>query len=267
MDKNFLKECLEKGMSTRDIEKICDKKRSTISYWIKKYNLIDSSHYKKHNNYRFEKIDTKEKAYTLGFMLADSAITKTNTETSVALKDKSVIEFIAKVIDGNVHYDYTFDKKARRFPRARTSKKVVDITKFTGGCAKSDRHFPRVRTDLERYLIQGLFDADGCITWGRRKDKNRIWQKVSFTSQLKILEGVQKYLINKLNISTVIRPKTNENCYVLEFSNLKDVIKFCEHIYPDEDFIILKRKHLKYKALRLELEGNGESLNQEQYRA
>ena len=93
---------------------------------------------------------------------------------------------------------------------------------------------------------------------GKRKDKNRLWQKVSFTSQLKILEGVQKYLINKLNISTVIRPKTNEKCFVLEFSNLSDVIKFCEHIYPNEDFIILNRKYLKYKALRLELEENGE---------
>ena len=40
MNKEFLKECLEKGMSTRDIEKICDKKRSTIAYWINKYNLI-----------------------------------------------------------------------------------------------------------------------------------------------------------------------------------------------------------------------------------
>ena len=39
MDKNFLKKCLEQGMSTRDIEKICDKKRSTISYWINKYDL------------------------------------------------------------------------------------------------------------------------------------------------------------------------------------------------------------------------------------
>jgi hypothetical protein len=33
---------------------------------------------------------------------------------------------------------------------------------------------------------------------------------------------------------------------------------FCEHIYPNEDFIILKRKYLKYKALRLELEENDE---------
>ena len=45
MDKEFLKKCLRKGMSTRDIEKICDKKRSTISYWIKKYGLTDKSKY------------------------------------------------------------------------------------------------------------------------------------------------------------------------------------------------------------------------------
>ena len=41
-------------------------------------------------------------------------------------------------------------------------------------------------------------------------------------------------------------------------TTLNDVIKFCEHIYPNEDFIILNRKYLKYKALRLELEENGE---------
>lgn len=190
-------------MSTRDIEKICDKKRSTISYWINKYNLIDSSHYQKHDNYRFEKIDTKEKAYVLGFILADSAITETNTEISVAMADKNVVEFIAGIINGNIHYDNYFDKKSRRFPRVRLTKKIVDITKFTGGYAKADRHYPRVRDDLEKYLIQGLFDSDGCLTWGKRKDKNRLWQKISFTSHLKILEGVQKYLLNKLDISTV----------------------------------------------------------------
>lgn len=258
MDKKFLEDCLEKGMSTRDIEKICNKSRSTISYWLKKYELTDKSKYAKKENYRFDKIDSKEKAYALGFILADAAITETNTEVAVAIKDKCVVEFIAKIVNGNVIYSNKFDKKTRVFPKARMTKRIVDITKFTGGMTKVDRHYPRVREDLERYLIQGLFDSDGCITWGRRKDKNRIWQKVSFTSQLKILEGVQQYLLKKLNISTIVRPKSNEKCYVLEFANCSDVIKFCEHIYPNEDFIILNRKYLKYKALRLELEENGE---------
>ena len=174
MDKNFLEECLNKGMSTRDIEKICDKKRSTISYWINKYHLKEKSKYNKTENYRFEKIDTPEKAYCLGFILADSYINKTNIEISVEISDKYVLDFISSVIGGNVQCDYTYDKKSRRFPRARLIKKIVDITKFTGGYLKKDRHYPRIRDDLERYLILGLFDSDGCITWGRRKDKNRI---------------------------------------------------------------------------------------------
>lgn len=258
MDKKFLEECLKKGMSTRDIEKICDKKRSTILYWINKYGLKDNMKFQKKDNYKFEKIDSPEKAYTLGFILADAAITQNNTEISVSIKDRCVCDYISKLIDGNVTTSTYFNKKTRRFPRARLIKRITDITKFTGGYSKKDRHYPRVREDLERYLILGLFDSDGCITWGRRKDKNRIWQKISFTSQLKILEGVQQYLIKKLNISTVVRPKSKENCYILEFANREDVLKFCEHIYPNEDFIILNRKYLKYKALRLELEENGE---------
>ena len=268
MDKNFLEECLNKGMSTRDIEKICDKNHHTISYWIEKYELQKQSKFHKTDNYKFEKINTKEKAYTLGFILADGSINNSNTEITVSLYDKKVVEFISKVIGGKVIYDHTLNKSQRRFPRARLIKRIVDITKFTGGYLKKDRHYPRVRSDLERYLIQGVFDADGCLTWGRRKDRNRLWYKISFTSQLKILEGIQKYLIKQLDISTVIRPKSNEQCYVLEFSNLKDVLAFCEHIYPDNKFIILNRKYLTYKALRLELEENGESNRSDcEYRA
>lgn len=169
MDKKFLEDCLEKGMSTRQIEKICDKKHTTISYWIKKYGLNEKSRFAKSENYKFEKIDTKEKAYALGFILADAAITEKSTEVSVAMADKCVVEFVQSVIGGNIQYSTYFNKKTRRFPRARLVKKISDITKFTGGCAKVDRHYPRVKQELERYLIQGLFDSDGCITWGRRK--------------------------------------------------------------------------------------------------
>ena len=128
------------------------------------------------------------------------------------------------------------------------------------GRLKKERHYPRVRKDLERYLLLGFFDADGCITWGKRKDRNKIWQKVSFTSQLHLLEGIQKMLYNNIGISSTIRPKSNEDCYIIEFSNKEDVLKFINYIYPkDDDFIILQRKYLKANVLRLELEEFGGS--------
>lgn len=210
-------------------------------------------------SYRFSKIDSREKAYCLGYILANGTISGTNVIVASSLHNKQCVEFISTVIGGNTKYDKRINKKFGIFPNITLTTKIPDLAKFTGGRLKKDRHYPRVRTDLERYLIQGLFDADGCLTWGRRKDKNRIWQKVVFTSQLKILLGVQQYLQKHLAISTSVRPKAKEDCYILEFSNRNDVMKFCNHIYPDEKFIILNRKYLKYKALRLELEENGES--------
>ena len=70
-------------------------------------------------------------------------------------------------------------------------------------------------------------------------------------------------LIKELNIATIVRPKTGENCFVLEFSNKNDVLKFLDYIYPNNDFIVLNRKYLKAKALRLELEENGEGVEKQ----
>ena len=262
MSKDELLKLLLEGKSTRVIAKELGISKSTTSYWIKKYNLEEYMKYKKHeSNYNFNKIDTKEKAYVLGFMLADSNITPKNiVEISVEKNDKEIVYFISNIIESNISIDNTFDKEKRRFPRIRTSRKINDILKFTSGRLKKERHYPRVRKDLERYLLLGFFDADGCITWGKRKDRDRIWQKVSFTSQLHLLEGIQNMLYNNIGISSIIRPKSNEDCYIIEFSNKEDVLKFINYIYPkDDDFIILQRKYLKANVLRLELEEIGGS--------
>ena len=261
MSRDILLKLLLEGKSTREIAEILNVGKSTVGYWINKYNLKGyMKHHSRKENYKFGKIDSKEKAYSLGFILADSNITPKNiVEISVEKKDVEILEFISQVIGSDISIDNTFDKKTRRFPRARTSRKINDILTFSSGRLKEDRHYPRIRKDLERYMLLGFFEADGCITWGKRKDRNRIWQKVCFTSQLHLLEGIQKMLYNNIGISSTIRPKSNDNCYVIEFSNKDDVLKFINYIYPkDDNFCILQRKYLKANALRLELEENGE---------
>ena len=248
------------GLSTREIGEMVGLSRSCIGYQQNKYGLTNirttrDPHEKP--NYYFDKIDTPKKAYVLGFLLADGHISKKGVTSVVAkLEDKEVIEFISEILDSEITTSTVFDKKKRIFPNCSTKRTIKDILKFTGGRLKEERHYPRIRKDLERYLLLGLFDADGCITWGRRKDRNRIWQKVSFTSQLHLLEGVQQHLFN-IGITTKLRPKNKEKCYIIEFANKKDVLKFLDYIYPNDDFIILQRKYLKAQALRLELEEFG----------
>jgi intein/homing endonuclease len=206
-----------------------------------------------------EKIDSKEIAYLIGFICADASIANNNSvELGVKLEDKEILDFLGGVLNSNVNIDLTLNKKARRFPRARFTKNIKDILSFIKGRLKNDRILPIIPKELNQYLILGFFDGDGCITWGFRKDRKRVWQKISFTSSYKMLLHVQKILY-KLEISTIIRPKKNEQTFVLEICSLKDVIRLGNWLYQDKNFIILKRKFNNFNALRLELDKFGET--------
>lgn len=263
LTKEDLQTYLDKGMSTRDIEREINFAISnrTICYWIHKYGLQQHMNlkYQKSERYTIDRIDTPEKAYILGFVACDGYINQNDVVNfCVCMADREILDFIAKYINQRiVNEDYTFDKKSKRFPNVQFGRKISDIKTFIGGPLKKDRHLPIVRDDFNRYLLLGAFDADGCISWGRRKDRNRIWHKISFTSQYNICLCIQNILLKKLNIATSIRPKTDGDCYVITFCDKENVLKFLDYIYPDNAFVVLKRKYYKQKALRLELEENG----------
>lgn len=261
--KEQLLKYIQKGMTHREMAETIGCGKTNIGHFIEKFGLREVQVNPIKPNYYFNKIDNIAKAYIIGFIACDSAISqKCQVEVSIEKADREVADFIAKEFDCKVNVDNTFNKKTKRFPRVRINKKVSDVLKFIGGNLKINRHLPIVRKDLNRYLLLGAFDADGCLTWGRRKDKNRIWHKISFTTSFNIAICLQQILIKELNISTIVRPKSKESCYVIEFANRKDILKFLDYIYCD-DFVVLKRKYLKAKALRLELEENGEGANKQ----
>lgn len=252
-------------MSTRQIEALPEVniKRSAISYWINKHGLKDYMKYRKpeYNENYFSVIDTKEKAYILGYTLADGYINNSNLEYGCALEDKEILDFISSEIGGQVRTDLYLNKKAKRFPRARISignKKIVaDINRLCN--SKEDKTFPRIRKDLQRYMLLGFFDGDGCLTFGKRKDRGRIWHKVNFTGSYKLLFAIQK-LLEKNGVVSSLHPKADENCFVLEMSSKNAVLRILKAIYVDGSFVVLKRKYRKYNALRLELGEFGETI-------
>lgn len=260
ISKELLENFLKEGKTTREIGLILGVANTTISRYIRNYNLNNLYSKPKYLPYHLTKIDSKELAYMLGFIIADSSINNEIVEISVAINDSELMDLFSPLLGIKSFEDLTLVKEKRRFPRIRLVRKIVGINKFIGGNKKKDRNVPIIQKDLEVYLIRGIFDADGCITWGYRKDRNRIWHKVSFTSSLGILTSVQKVLY-KIGISTIVRPKANEDCYVLEFTNKKDILKFYNYLYADDSFIPLKRKFDNYNALRLELGELSENTN------
>lgn len=265
MNKEKLIELLESGKTHEEIAIITGYSKSNVTYWINKYDInsysknINKIYYP--DKYFFNKIDTREKAYILGFILGDGYITDKNIEITLSIKDKEILSFIKRNVGGSLIDNKSMNKKTKKYPNSRlnifNNTLVKDIKKQSGGLLKKDRHIPIIPKHLERYLLLGFFDAEGCITWGRRKDRNRVWQKVSFTSQLKMLTGIQKILMNQIEVSSTIRPKSGSDCFVLEICSKDDVMKISKYLYPNDNFIILKRKFHKFQALRLELEEFG----------
>lgn len=252
ISKEQLSEFLKKGFSNRKISEITGVSKSQVSYLARKYNLQEFYNKPKYDTFSLDKIDSKELAYMLGFIIADADINNESVEISIKLSDYEISDLFSTILGIESRVDNTLNREKRRFPRIRIVRKIKGINKFIGGDKKKDRNVPIISKNLEVYMIRGIFDADGCITWGFRKDRNRLWYKVSFTSSLGILTSVQKILY-KIKISTIVRPKTGEDCFVLEFANKEDIIKFYNYLYADVSFIPLKRKFDKYNALRLEL--------------
>lgn len=258
MDKIELKKYLENDLSYRKIASICKCSPKKIEYWVNKYKLKSCSKfnigYRKDINHQyFKKIDSNEKAYILGFFLGDGYISvKNDVSLGVALNDKEIIEKINNTLpwDNEIKVDKTFDKKTRRYPRVRYCFRSggigKDLIKHYGNRLASERNTPRISRKYENYMLSGFFDADGCITWGYRKDRNKLWHKVSFTASLSILIGIQKILL-KNDISTIVKPKKNKNVYIIEFANKRDIIKFY-NLLP-KDSIRLNRKVKKFNQL------------------
>lgn len=244
MEKKELKQYLEEGKTFREIAKLVGKSHQTVDYYVGKYDLRNYVLNQKPSIYKFTKIDTKEKAYIIGFIAGDAAFTETKLlDLAVASEDREILEFIASILKCEIKDNSKYDVKKRIFPNSRISCSIPDIFTFIGDRLKINRNLPIVSKKLDPYLVQGFFDAEGCITWGFRKDRGRLWQKVSFTSSEKLLVTLQKILLN-YGISTAVKPKSGENCSVIEFSNELDVFTFLKFLPKDGYF--LKRKRENY---------------------
>ena len=266
INKEELEKYLKTGMSCRDIAQkgLIKSGYRELCHMAHRYGIADNMNYAK-AGYPDESymsvIDTKGKAYILGYTLADGYIGDSGIEFGCAIKDRELIEFIAGCIGGpKVRFDNTLIKESRRFPRCRYHIKnkhiIADMKRHCQG-TKQDKTFTRIRKDLEHYMLLGFFDGDGCLTWGRRKDRNRLWHKVCFTGSYKLLYAIQKLLVNK-GITSSLHPKGDENCYVLEVASRRDVLAILKYMYGNEDLVVLHRKYEKYNALRLELGEFGE---------
>lgn len=237
----------------------------TIIYkYLKKMNIEYRNEHGRKNKFNqsfFEKIDTEEKAYWLGFIYADGCIMKANAydkkhnrlRINISLKDKELIEKFSNHIEytGPVEIvdpkgTYANNKMIRI--TLNSVKMCEDLMKY--GCTPNKTfsiRLPLLEQSLYPHFIRGYFDGDGSICFSKQKEK--LYGNFSIIGPIEMLQDVQKVLMNQcdLNKTKLIASKT-EGIVNLKYSGRNNVYRIYNYLYQDAT-IYLTRKKIKFSSL------------------
>lgn len=241
------KEYANSSSSIRELSTKYNIPRQTFQGWLlaKGYNITNRRASKNFNVNYFDIINTEEKAYWLGFLFADGALTQNNKsyhiELSLKIEDSSHVKKFAKAINK----DKIIDKIYRT--RCILGSKHLFNTLTNYGCTirKSlTLKFPNINIfkneNLIRHFIRGYFDGDGCISYS---NKEHTYPIVTVLGTREFLDGIQKIYNSNHKYSNA--NKNQEITKQLSFSG-KSAINFMHWLYKDSK-IYLERKFNRYK--------------------
>lgn len=214
--------------------------------------------YPRDSNY-FEKIDSKDKAYWLGFLYADGYISQSNEiRINLTKKDEEHLQKFYDAIKATNHSIKYSQKvvKGKTYHTAycniRDKKMVEDLVKL--GCVNNKSlilTFPTERQVPMLYLshfIRGYFDGDGSIHYtqsGKAKTPN---YRINFLGTKDMLLNIRKYF-NKEKISLEKRGKI----YSFSINGNRQIESVLEKIYENStEEIELNRKKTIYNNYLLQ---------------
>lgn len=219
-------------------------KRNGFELTNRRYNV---------NHDYFEKIDTEEKAYWLGFLYADGYIRERKSgnslEMKLSVKDKEHLLLFKNLINSN-HKIVDAVSKVKYKGGFSTSKMVylaIYSTELVKSIKKQGVHSkktfsiekPNIDPELMNHFIRGYFDGDGSFTFNV-KGKNA-------TNFACASDNFRDYLINELlNNGIVIKYYGGIKLYI---QNKIDNNKFYNYIYKNAN-VYLERKKEKYDEFR-----------------
>lgn len=230
-----------------------------LEKWYPNYPII---RYTGFDQTVFDKIDTEEKAYWLGFIYADGCIYNNgsfrfdmslcNTDKTHLEKFSNFINFKRELLHKNVMFGSNLKPQIRIFLTGEHFYNSLNNL----GCTPNKSltlEFPNKTIfkdkSLIRHFIRGYFDGDGSIGIYQTLGVNTVYNKPNFN-----LLGTEKFLseLNKnIPIKRKIRSCDTENNPSKAFKIegvCRDAFSFLFYIYHNSN-IYLDRKYKKYQDI------------------
>lgn len=263
-NKEWLKEQFDKYGTVTEVSRQTGYPRTNISRYAKKYELYTpkkrNSKIKVNKDY-FKEINTSDKAYFLGFIMADGYMYKrTENLYRFGLKIKSSDDDIIKKLC--TYIDYPLEKIVyRNQERNGTISELVEIQiNDQTFCShlinlgiipkKSGKEIMPNCNGYEIDFIRGFIDGDG---WVYRHSCSTGQDRFAIgccSSSLSILESIQVYIKDNLNIDMHISERLG--VYKCENASKYKVFKLLNRIYYD-NCLSLDRKNKIAQEIRKEI--------------
>ena len=244
------------GASSVIISKQLDTNPTTVLKIVRRYGFTPrttkqtSKRYSFNENF-FEKIDTEEKAYWVGFILADGCISR-GKDIIIALKedDKSHLDKFIKSIDGNNKYfigknnHFGGNYKLARLS-IRSKKMYNDLLKWNITERKSlTINPPSIQKHLQRHFWRGVIDGDGHICINNQYLYKSL--EIGLCGSNAVIRGFINYVGSVLSFNT--RLSTDHNIWRTRTSG-KKAKQLCALLY-DDAVVYLDRKMKIYEQYK-----------------
>lgn len=239
------------GLSSLQCAKKYDICKHTVLKILKQNNVLIrtiSQAKKKHtvNNDYFEDIDTPDKAYFLGLMVADGNNSGRSLHIGLQCTDGYILNLFKNKIQfsGNIIFHQTKRKnnKLTHLLCIYSNKISSDLLKYGVTPNKTYKtYFPDIPEHLWSHFIRGVFDGDGSIWVSGR------YKFFSLAGTFELLSAIQSILMIKCHIpKNKISLLNNKKTYQFSNSHRDDVSKIHDYLYKDCDDLYLIRKRDKF---------------------
>jgi len=255
------KQHIEYGLNFKEIAKKAGKAEGTIHRWAKIHGIKNQTptnrikKYSYNENY-FEKIDSEEKAYFLGWIMADGYISSTYGKNGslkqhklrIVLKsaDRELLEKFNKALNGNLPItDFIQKTFGGEYPASRIdvncTKLCKDLIRLGVIPGKSNNEsMPKLAKKLTRHFLRGLFDGDGSLSISQ--EKHWTWAHYTQAGSEKILLQIKKFYENQGVVFPNVFMIESKGINVLLCNKTEDVIKIIELMYKDSNFYLTRKK-------------------------
>lgn len=253
INQELIVDLFKTGKNTSQISKELSIPRNTVRHNLLRLKLLSPPKPKgKFNENYFEYIDTEEKAYFLGFIVADGSISKVTNRVcfDINTKDKEILEgFKCSVLSTNQIRNYkVFDDRTKKYYDKTvfqvSSKKLKEDLKNLGVDENKSYSFLKPEIDKEYFwhFLRGMVDGDGHIS------NTKMYISLISTKEFLLL---LVELLSKENIrgnKNLFALNREKNVWRTTIEGEENVLPFLENLYSNSKRR-LQRKYDNYLKL------------------